>query len=153
MPPSFDMRSSKALSMSVLITAMLLLSKLVTLPHPGIRGKVGSPCFPSGPHRSMASPDPAGHHQQYSHADSFGGRDSSLHLSTARLRRDQFSDDRSYACPALSFRIRLTNHICGFLVLPKPNKTTVTKVIVRSPFEKLKLPDQQRREPNTLGHF
>ena len=53
----------------------------------------------------------------------------------------------------LSFKIRLTNHICGSLVLPEPNKTTVTKVIVRSPFEKLELPDQQRREPNTLGHL
>ena len=53
----------------------------------------------------------------------------------------------------LAFRVRLTNHICGLLVLPEPNKTTVTKVIVRSPFEKLELPDQHGRYPNTLGHF
>src|SRR5215831_12290419 len=53
----------------------------------------------------------------------------------------------------LAFRVRLANHICGFLVLPEPKKTTVTKVIVRSPFEKLELADQQRREPNTFGHL
>ena len=53
----------------------------------------------------------------------------------------------------LSFKIRLTNHICGFLVLPEPNKTTVTKVIVRSPFEKLELPDQHGPQPSALRHF
>ena len=53
----------------------------------------------------------------------------------------------------LAFRVRLTNHICGFLVLPEANKTTVTKVIVRSPFEKLELADQQWPEPNTIGHL
>ena len=53
----------------------------------------------------------------------------------------------------LAFRVRLTNHICGFLVVPEANKTAVTKVIVRSPFEKLELADQQRREPNTFGHL
>jgi hypothetical protein len=31
----------------------------------------------------------------------------------------------------LALRIRFTNHICGFLVWPEPNKTIVTKVIVR----------------------
>src|ERR1700689_4572051 len=80
MPPSFDMRSFRALSMSVLSTAMPLFSKLVTLPHQGIGGKVElRPSFPSGPHQTAAGPDPAGHHKQSSHAHSFGGRDSELH--------------------------------------------------------------------------
>jgi hypothetical protein len=47
----------------------------------------------------------------------------------------------------------VADHIFGLCILPEPNKTAVTEVIVRGPLKKFEPPNQYRSQLSTLFHF